>query len=69
METKHSIEMNGHKTSLSLENEFWEAFKAHAAKVQMTCGELAAGVPRRKGQNLSSAVRVMLFKEALKLNV
>lgn len=62
---KRSLTIAGHRTSLSLEAEFWDALNA-AAKVEnkslaVLVGEIDAA---RGGRNLSSAVRVWLLKRA-----
>lgn len=62
---KRSITIAGHRTSLSLEPEFWAALlseaKARGWSVARLIGEIDRG---RAGRNLSSAVRVFLLAEA-----
>jgi predicted DNA-binding ribbon-helix-helix protein len=58
---KHSIVLNGHKTSVSLEHAFWIELKREAASRDMTLGALidvidSARVNDNHG-NLSSACR------------
>ena len=59
---KRSIVLNGHKTSVSLENEFWEGLR-HIADGQKT--KVSALVQRidreRTNRNLSSAIRIFVF--------
>ena len=58
---KRSIAVDAHKTSISLEEEFWNGLKDIARARQMTLTELISAI-RRCGQgNLSSAVRVFVF--------
>jgi len=62
---KRSLTIAGHRTSLSLETEFWEALVAAAAKRRMAVAQLVAEIDAgRGGRNLSSAVRVYLLKQA-----
>lgn len=62
---KRSLTIEGHRTSLSLEPEFWEALQKAAAKRKMTPAALVAEIDHaRGGRNLSSAVRVWLLREA-----
>ena len=61
---KRSLTSAGHRTSLSLEPEFWEALQAAAAQRGMTVAGLVAEIDQARGErNLSSAVRVWLFKD------
>ncbi|KQP42758.1 arylsulfate sulfotransferase [Methylobacterium sp. Leaf104] len=60
--TKRSVMIAGHRTSVSLEDPFWEALREIAAargqSVQALIGAIDAG---REGQNLSSALRVFVL--------
>ena len=62
---KRSLAIAGHRTSISLEDAFWDALREAAERrgssVQALVGEIDAG---RAGQNLSSAIRVFLLREA-----
>ena len=57
---KHSLTLLGHRTSVSLEPEFWEAFRAIAAEKQTPLNALAAEIDaaRRGEEGLASAIRV-----------
>jgi predicted DNA-binding ribbon-helix-helix protein len=56
---KHSITINGQKTSLSLEEEFWSALKEIAIRRRTTPSALVVAIDReRDHRNLSSAVRL-----------
>ena len=60
--TKRSVIVNGHKTSVSLEDAFWLELKAIAAERKVGLGELIATVDAdRKHPNLSSALRVFVL--------
>ena len=62
-ELKRSLTIAGHRTSLSLEPEFWDALKVAAVaenkSVAALVGEIDAG---RDGRNLSSAIRVWILR-------
>ncbi len=60
---KRSVEIAGHKTSVSLEEEFWDALKAIAAADGVSLSALveridAARVDNAGAGNLSSALRL-----------
>jgi predicted DNA-binding ribbon-helix-helix protein len=59
---KRSIVIAGHKTSVSLEDEFWKAFKQIADERDLTTSELAATINAyRQHANLSSAIRLFVL--------
>jgi predicted DNA-binding ribbon-helix-helix protein len=60
---KRSVIIAGHKTSVSLENAFWDALKAAASRRSMTINELVTLVDGSRHGNLSSALRVFLLKD------
>ena len=54
---KRSIVRAGHKTSVSLEDEFWNALKDIAGDRHVTLSELVGGIDaQRQHGNLSSAL-------------
>lgn len=56
---KRSISIAGHRTSISLEEPFWEALQAIAAERDVSLPALVMEVDKqRKGLNLSAALRV-----------
>jgi predicted DNA-binding ribbon-helix-helix protein len=60
---KRSIEIVGHQTSISLEDQFWEALKQIAKERGTTLKDLVATIeaePRTGG--LSSAIRVFVLE-------
>ena len=66
---KRSVSIAGHRTSISLEPEFWVALEAAAAtrgwSLARLIGEIdQARVQQQAGRNLSSALRVFLLAEA-----
>lgn len=62
--TKRSIKLNGKKTSVSLEDEFWDGLLAVAAAKKMTPTALLRTIPfDRSRSNLSSAIRVFVLTQ------
>lgn len=62
---KRSLSIEGHRTSLSLEPEFWEALQKAATKRGSSVSALVTSIDQQRGgRNLSSAVRVWLLREA-----
>jgi predicted DNA-binding ribbon-helix-helix protein len=60
---KRSIVINGHKTSISLEDQFWSALKEIARQRPKTLSELASEIDGNRGEraNLSSAIRLYVL--------
>ena len=59
---KRSLTIAGHRTSLSLEPEFWAALQAEAARRNQSVASLVGDIDRSRGsRNLSSAIRVWLL--------
>jgi predicted DNA-binding ribbon-helix-helix protein len=59
---KHSIVLNGRKTSVSLETEFWDSLREIACAQNAKLTELTQQIDQdRKGANLSSAIRVFVL--------
>ena len=59
---KRSIEIDGHRTSVSLEDAFWTALKKIAATRDVRTAELIATINKgRKHPNLSSAIRLFVL--------
>jgi predicted DNA-binding ribbon-helix-helix protein len=62
---KRSLTIEGHRTSLSLEPEFWAALQDSAAAERKSVAALVAEIDRTRGErNLSSAIRVWLLRQA-----
>ncbi|WP_112309641.1 ribbon-helix-helix domain-containing protein [Pseudogemmobacter bohemicus] len=57
---KHSLTLRGHRTSVTLEPEFWQAFAEIARAKQRPVNALASEIDaiRRPGEGLASAIRV-----------
>jgi predicted DNA-binding ribbon-helix-helix protein len=59
---KRSIVIAGHKTSVSLEDAFWNGLKEIADERDMTLSDLVASIKsRRRTGNLSSAIRLFVL--------
>jgi predicted DNA-binding ribbon-helix-helix protein len=59
---KRSIVVAGHKTSVSLEDEFWRGLKEIAGGRDMTLSDLVATIDTGRQQgNLSSAIRLFVL--------
>ena len=59
---KRSVVVAGHKTSVSLEDAFWNGLKEIAGGRKMTLSDLVAGIDSgRQSGNLSSAIRLFVL--------
>ncbi|MEW6257672.1 MAG: ribbon-helix-helix domain-containing protein [Pseudomonadota bacterium] len=59
---KRSIVIAGHKTSVSLEDAFWDALKEIASARRLTLSDLVATIDSSRTQgNLSSAIRLFVL--------
>ena len=59
---KRSIVVAGHKTSVSLEDAFWEGLKDIAKAHRVTLSDLVGGIDtNREHGNLSSALRLFVL--------
>jgi predicted DNA-binding ribbon-helix-helix protein len=60
---KRSIVIGEHKTSVSLEDQFWDALKEIAKHRKITLSELVSGIDNdREFPNLSSAIRLFVLE-------
>ena len=61
---KHSLTLRGHRTSVTLEPAFWQAFRAIAAEKDMAINVLAAQIDasRDPETGLASAIRVYVLE-------
>ncbi len=68
-EFKRSLTIAGHRTSLSLEPEFWDALKQAAGAENKSLASLVGEIDQARGpRNLSSAIRVYLLAKAANPN-
>jgi len=59
---KRSIILDGHKTSVSLENEFWDGLREIVDAKKTTVSILVGQIDRERDNcNLSSAIRIYVF--------
>jgi predicted DNA-binding ribbon-helix-helix protein len=59
---KRSIVLGGHKTSVSLEDAFWQSLKKIAVRRHLTLSALLAAIDsERQHDNLSSAIRLFVL--------
>lgn len=58
---KRSVVIAGHRTSLSLEQAFWEDLKAIAAQRGLSLARLLAEIDESRHGNLSSAARLFVL--------
>ena len=60
---KRSIVLDGHKTSVSLEDAFWQSLRKIADERKETLSSLVSGIDAsRKSGNLSSVLRVFVLE-------
>ena len=61
---KRSLTLHGHRTSVSLEEEFWQAFREMAETQGKPINVLAAEIDENRGldSGLASAIRVYVLK-------
>jgi predicted DNA-binding ribbon-helix-helix protein len=63
---KRSLSIAGHRTSVSLEEAFWTALKALAARRGRSVAALVGEIDAARGEaNLSCALRVAILADAL----
>jgi predicted DNA-binding ribbon-helix-helix protein len=60
---KRSLVIAGHRTSISLEDDFWDALREMAREQRLSLPALVADVDSARGAaNLSSALRVAILR-------
>jgi len=60
---KRSLVVGGHKTSVSLEDAFWDELRAIAHKFGVHLSQLVGSIDaERQHSNLSSAIRLFVFE-------
>jgi predicted DNA-binding ribbon-helix-helix protein len=63
---KRSLTLHGHRTSVSLEEAFWQAFRRLAAQDSLPLNQLAERIDEARGDvGLASAIRVYVLERAL----
>lgn len=68
---KHSATLHGHRTSITLEDVFWEELKLIADSRQISLASLIAEIDDQRAaeSNLSSALRVYVLNWIKQLHV
>lgn len=60
---KHSVTIAGHRTSISLEEEFWQGLKEIASARQKSLADIIRQIDKERGDsNLSSSIRLTVLK-------
>ena len=61
---KRSLTLRGHRTSVSLEDEFWDAFREIAEAQAKPINALAAEIDEARGMDsgLASAIRLFVLE-------
>jgi predicted DNA-binding ribbon-helix-helix protein len=59
---RRSVVIDGHRTSVSIEPEFWDALTSLAKDQGRGVNALIAEIDRARDGNLSSAIRVYVLK-------
>ncbi len=63
---KRSLTLRGHRTSVSLEDIFWDTFRRYAEADKRTINGLAAEIDAQRGDiGLASAIRIYVLERAL----
>lgn len=58
---KRSLVIDGHRTSVSLEDAFWRRLRAIAKQRGVSLNRLVAEIDRNRDGNLSSAIRLFVL--------
>ena len=59
---KRSVDIDGHRTSVSIEAPFWDALREIAEKKNLSVNQLIAEIDKNRTGNLSSAIRVYVLR-------
>lgn len=61
---KHTVKVNGHNTSVFIENEFWDELKKICLIRNIRVDELISEIDKEKhSSNLSSAIRLYILNQ------
>ncbi len=61
---KRSVDIDGHRTSVSVEAPFWDALREIAERKNLSVNQLIAEIDKDRAGNLSSAIRVYVLRAA-----
>jgi len=59
---KRSVVIAGHRTSVSLENAFWDSLKSIAGQRGETVNQIVTKIDGQRSGNLSSAIRLFVLE-------
>jgi len=59
---KHSVSIQGHQTSITLENIFWNTLKIISKEQNKSVKKLIEEIDESRTGNLSSAIRVYIMQ-------
>jgi predicted DNA-binding ribbon-helix-helix protein len=62
---RHSVTLQGHRTSISLENAFWDRLRSIALRRGISINLLITEIDKTRDGNLSSALRVLALEDAI----
>lgn len=62
---RRSVTIAGHRTSVSLEDPFWDQLKTIAGNRKISVAQVVAEVDKGRQSNLSSALRVFVLQDVL----
>lgn len=62
---RRSVTIAGHRTSVSIEDAFWDVLKDVAARRNMSLNRLVGEIDKSRSGNLSSALRVYVVQHLL----
>jgi len=62
---KRSVVIAGHRTSVSLENIFWETLRKMAEAEELSVNQIVTRIDAERAGNLSSAIRTYVLKRLL----
>lgn len=65
---KHSVELSGHRTSIAIEDEFWQELKKIAQQKNTSLRQLLIQIDNNHTHNLASAIRLFVLKHYIKQN-
>ena len=60
---KRSVDIAGHRTSVSIELPFWDALRDIAARKGTSVNALISSIDGERSGNLSSAIRIYVLRE------
>ena len=65
---KHSVELSGHRTSVAIEDEFWEELKEIATQKGISLRQLLIQIDNTHTHNLASSIRLFVLKHYISQN-